>query len=89
MFKDLIIKLLSLASYNQTTAAAALGYKTQSALQSVIIKKDIRLTVLLSVCNLCNFQIIITDNKGININLNDYYQQRQDQHASNDDSGSK
>ena len=75
MFKQLVIMLLSIAGITQRAAAEQLGYKTPSSLQSAIINKDLKLTVLNNICKLCNLSIIITDNKSININLTEYIQQ--------------
>lgn len=77
MFKDLVYTILKIAGYNSNTAYSKLGYKTNSSLQSAIYNKDIKLTVLANICKLCNFQIIITNNNGITINVLDYIKQQQ------------
>ena len=77
MFKDLVYTILKLGGYNSNTSYAKLGYKTSSALQGAIYNKDIKLTVLANICKLCNFQIIITNNNGITINILDYINQQQ------------
>ncbi len=70
-----------LASINSNVSQAArdLGYKTQPSFYGIINGKDIRLTVLLNICKLCNCHVIITNNSTINIDLADYMQQQQDQ----------
>lgn len=78
MFKQLVIMLLSIAGYSQTTAAEKLNYNGVASFQSAIKNRDIKLTVLHNICMLCGLQIIITDNKSININLTEYIQQHTD-----------
>lgn len=75
MFKQLVYTLLNAAGYTGNNSYAMLGYKTNSALHSAIQNKDIKLTVLANICKLCNFQIIITNNNGITINILDYIKQ--------------
>ena len=77
MFKDLVYTILKMAGYNSNTAYAKLGYKTASSLQGAIYNKDIKLTVLANICKLCEFDIIITNNKGVTINVLDYINQKQ------------
>lgn len=79
MFKELVYTILKMAGYNSNTAYNKLGYKTNSSLQSAIINKDIKLTVLANICKLCNFDIIITNHNGITINILDYINQQQEQ----------
>lgn len=53
-----------------------LGYKTPSSFQTVTTGNDIRLSVLLTICNYLGYNIIITNNKGVSINVNDYYNEQ-------------
>lgn len=85
MFKDLVFTILKIGGYNSNTSYAKLGYKTNSALWSAIQNKDIKLTVLANICKLCNFQIIITNNNGITINVLDYISQQQQQQQTETD----
>ena len=79
--------LLSAAGYSQTSAAKKLNYNGVASFQSAIKNRDIKLTVLHNICMLCGLQIIITDNKTININLTEYIQQHtNDNNATGDDS---
>lgn len=77
MFKDLVYTILKLGGYNAFNSYEKLGYKTNSSLQSAIQNKDIKLTVLANICKLCKFDIIITNNNGITINILDYIKQQQ------------
>lgn len=79
MFKELVYTILKIAGYNSNTAYNKLGYKTSSSLQSAIYNKDIKLTVLANICKLCGFDIIITNNKGVTINVLDYISQQAEQ----------
>lgn len=83
MFKQLIYTILNSAGYTGNTSYEKLGYKTNSALHSAIQNKDIKLTVLANICKLCKFDIIITNNNGITINILDYIKQQQQQTNNN------
>lgn len=72
MFKKLINQLLALAGQTQKSAAPLLGYKSQSAFHSAIQNKDLKVSVLASVCSLCGFDLIITNHEGITISLLKY-----------------
>ena len=76
MFLNLIKLLLTSINSNVSQAARDLGYKTQPSFYGVISGKDIKLTILLNICKLCNCDIIITNHQSININLAEYMQQQ-------------
>ena len=76
----MFIKLVKLLCAGKDTKTYILGreigYKTPSSFQSVISKKDMRLGVLLSICNALGYTITISDGKGFSINLAEYCQQQ-------------
>lgn len=77
MFTDLIKCLCNGAGVKIYAITNQLGYKTPSALQSVISKQDLRLSILIKLCILLGYTITITNNSGVSVNINDYYTQRQ------------
>lgn len=76
MFTNLIKLLCAGVSTKPYILAKDMGYKSPSAFQSITTGKDIRLTVLLSICNALGYTITISNGQGMSINLNDYYNQQ-------------
>lgn len=72
MFSNLIKLMCAYVNVKPYVLGREMGYKTPSAFQTVITGKDIRLSVLLAICNALHYQVIITDGKAFSINVNDY-----------------
>lgn len=75
MFVDLIKSLCAIYGISKNALGERLGYKSASAFQKVNGGKDIRLSVLLDICEELGFIITIKNGQGVEINLNDYYKQ--------------
>lgn len=82
MFINLVKMLCACIGVNVSSLGNELQYKTYPAFYKVISGKDIRLTVLLAICNACKCDIIITNHSTININVNEYYKQQQNNDTS-------
>lgn len=79
MFINLIKTLCAVYGISKNGLGEKLGYKTPSAFQRVVSGNDIRLSVLLNICNLLGYNLIITNGAGVNIDVTQYYAQQQKQ----------
>lgn len=76
MFANLIKLLCGFKSVSLSQMGSALGYKTASAFQTVTTGKDLRLSVLLNICNELGYTVTISNGQGVNVNLTEYYAQQ-------------
>lgn len=75
MFGDLIKLICASFGISKNALGEKLGYKSPSAFQRVTGGRDVRLSVLLDICNALNYKIIITNKNGFTIDLLEYYKQ--------------
>lgn len=75
MFGDLIKTFCGVFGISKNALGEKLGYNSPSAFHKVTGGRDMRLTVLLEICNALDYEITITNGKGFTINLLEYYKQ--------------
>ena len=78
MFANLIKILCQFRNVPVYNLGKKLGYKTPSAFQTVTTGRDIRLTVLLKICDALGYTVTISNGDDFTLNLNEYIKQQTD-----------